>query len=80
MAKSASDERLDSWKEIAAFLKRGVRIDAVIGSIESRILPSVRKFKELGSTSEGEIEVLEKIGREPRALRVTSIEIKNAAE
>jgi len=25
MAKSASDERLDSWKEIAAFLKRGVR-------------------------------------------------------
>jgi hypothetical protein len=25
MAKPVAEERLDSWKEIAAFLKRGVR-------------------------------------------------------
>jgi DNA recombination protein RmuC len=54
--------------------------DATIGSIESRVLPSVRRFKELGATTEDKIEVLEKIGREPRALRLTSIEIKAAEE
>ena len=50
--------------------------DATVGSLESRVLPSVRRFKELGSTTEGEIEVLEKIGREPRALRLSAMEIK----
>jgi DNA recombination protein RmuC len=54
--------------------------DATVGSIESRVLPSVRKFKELGATTEDEIDVLEKIGREPRALRLASIEIKTAEE
>ena len=54
--------------------------DATVGSLESRILPSVRKFKELGATTEDEIKVLEKIGREPRALGLASIEIKTAEE
>jgi DNA recombination protein RmuC len=54
--------------------------DATVGSIESRVLPSVRKFKELGATTEDEIGVLEKIGREPRALRLASIEIKTSEE
>ena len=54
--------------------------DATVGSLESRILPSVRKFKELGSTTESEIDVLERIGREPRAIRLASIEIKTASE
>jgi DNA recombination protein RmuC len=54
--------------------------DATLGSLESRILPSVRKFKELGATTEDEIKVLEKIGREPRALGLASIEIKTAEE
>ena len=39
-----------------------------------------RKFKEPGATMENEIDVLEKIGREPRALRPASIEIKTAEE
>jgi hypothetical protein len=43
-------------------------------------LPSVRKFKELGATTDDEIEVLEKIGREPRALGVASIDTKAAEE
>jgi hypothetical protein len=48
--------------------------------MESRVLPTVRKFKELGATTKNEIDVLEKIGREPRASRPASIEIKTAEE
>jgi DNA recombination protein RmuC len=39
-----------------------------IGSMELRVLPSVRKFKELGVTSAEEIPVLEQINRIPRSL------------
>ncbi len=37
-----------------------------IGSIESRVLPSVRKFKDLGATGGDEIPVLEQISQTPR--------------
>ncbi len=40
----------------------------VVGSMELRVLPSVRKFKELGVTSAEEIPVLEQINRVPRSL------------
>jgi len=40
----------------------------VVGSMELRVLPSVRKFKELGVTSADEIPVLEQINRTPRSL------------
>ena len=40
----------------------------VVGSMELRVLPSVRKFKELGVTSAEEIPVLEQINRIPRSL------------
>ena len=52
--------------------------DATVGSLESRVLPSARKFKELGATTEEEIEALEKIGREPRAVRVAALAIQAA--
>jgi DNA recombination protein RmuC len=39
-----------------------------VGSMELRVLPSVRKFKELGVTSAEEIPVLEQINRIPRSL------------
>src|SRR5215471_794573 len=54
--------------------------DATVGSLESRVLPSIRKFKELGVTTGAEVDVLEKISREPRALQVDSIEIKTIHE
>ena len=53
--------------------------DAAVGSLESRILPSVRKFKEMGATTEDDIVALEKIGREPRTLRLSAIEIKTGS-
>jgi hypothetical protein len=34
--------------------------------MESRVLPSVRKFKDLGVTGAGEIPVLEQIDQTPR--------------
>lgn len=40
----------------------------MIGSIEGRILPSVRKFKELGATGAEEIPTLEPIEQSPRQL------------
>lgn len=39
-----------------------------VGSMESRVLPSVRKFKELGVTGSEEIPVLEKVDQIPRNL------------
>jgi DNA recombination protein RmuC len=40
----------------------------VVGSMELRVLPSVRKFKELGVTSADEIPILEQINRTPRSV------------
>lgn len=42
--------------------------DKTVGSLEARILPSIRKFKELRATSEADIEAMEPIARAPRAL------------
>jgi DNA recombination protein RmuC len=53
--------------------------DAAVGSLESRVLPSVRKFKQMGALTEDDIEALEKIGREPRTLRLNAIEIKTSS-
>jgi len=41
-----------------------------IGSMESRVLPSVRKFKELGVTSAEEISVFEHIDQTPRNINL----------
>lgn len=44
----------------------------VVGSMESRVIPSVRKFKELGVTGAGEIPLIEQIDKTPRALNTDS--------
>lgn len=44
----------------------------MIGSMESRVLPSVRKFKELGVTGADEIPVFEQIDQKPRTLSLLS--------
>ncbi|HSB30732.1 MAG TPA: DNA recombination protein RmuC [Candidatus Sulfobium mesophilum] len=40
----------------------------VIGSLESRVLPSIRKFRELGATGAEDIPVIEQIDQKPRNL------------
>ncbi len=42
----------------------------VVGSMESRILPSVRRFKELGVTGADEIPIIEQIDQKPRNLSI----------
>jgi DNA recombination protein RmuC len=39
----------------------------IIGSMEARVLPSVRRFKDLGATGGEEIKVLEQIDHKPRS-------------
>ncbi|MBI1848644.1 MAG: DNA recombination protein RmuC [Candidatus Rokubacteria bacterium] len=39
-----------------------------VGSFESRVLPAVRRFRELGAAGGDEIEVLEAVDQQPRAL------------
>lgn len=46
----------------------------VIGSMELRVLPSVRKFKELGVTGAEEIPILEQIDKTPRTLSLLESE------
>src|SRR6185295_6207801 len=45
-----------------------------VGSLETRVLPAARKFKELGATSGEEIETLESLDRSTRALQ-TQLEL-----
>lgn len=42
-----------------------------VGSMESRILPSVRRFKELGVTGADEIPIIEQIDQKPRNLSMS---------
>ncbi|MDD5006905.1 MAG: DNA recombination protein RmuC [Syntrophorhabdaceae bacterium] len=48
-----------------------------IGSLESRVLPSARRFKELGITGTGEVPALEQIDHTPRSLEEISSDIKD---
>jgi DNA recombination protein RmuC len=43
------------------------------GSIESRVLPAARRFKELGATSGSEIATIEPVGTQPRQLAIPEI-------
>ncbi|MBI5025938.1 MAG: DNA recombination protein RmuC [Nitrospirae bacterium] len=49
----------------------------VVGSMELRVLPSVRKFKELGVTGAGEIPVLDQIDHTPRSLNLLQSDNNN---
>lgn len=53
--------------ELGSAIERSiVSYNKVIGSMESRVLPSIRKFKELGATGAEEIPALEQIDQKPR--------------
>jgi DNA recombination protein RmuC len=41
-----------------------------VGSMESRVLPSVRRFRELGVTGSAEIPIIEQIDQTPRSLSI----------
>jgi DNA recombination protein RmuC len=71
-------DRINIWvrhiNEIGTALGRALdAYNRSVGSMDSRVLPSVRKFKELGVTSE-EIPVLEQIDKIPRSLSLLESE------
>ena len=59
------------WSDIGRNLSRTVEaFNSAVGSLESRVLVSARRFKELGATSSAsEIEVLEPVEKSPRSLK-----------
>jgi len=66
-------ERITVWakhvNEIGTALGRAMEsFNKSVGSIESRVLPSVRKFKELGVAGAEEIPILEQVDKTPRSL------------
>ncbi len=55
------------FESIGANLERAVgAYNKTVGSLETRILPSVRRFRELGVTGASEIPVIEPIDQKPR--------------
>ena len=57
------------FDDLGTAIGRGVdAYNKVIGSLELRVLPTVRKFKELGVTGGEDIPTLEQIDRKPRSV------------
>jgi len=55
------------FENIGSSLERAIgAYNKAVGSMESRILPSVRRFKELGVTGAEEIAILEQVDQVPR--------------
>lgn len=68
-------ERMDTlaqhFASIGSHLEKAIgAYNKAVGSVESRILPSVRRFKELGVTGAEEVPIIEKIDQKPRTLSI----------
>ncbi len=59
------------FQNIGSSLERAVgAYNKAVGSMETRVLPSVRKFKEFGATGAGEIPILEQVDQTSRSLNL----------
>ena len=59
------------FENVGASLRKAMEAhNRAVGSMESRILPSLRKFRELGVTGADDIPVLEQIDQTPRSLNL----------
>lgn len=57
------------WSEMGAKLRGAVEAyNKTVGTLEARVLPQARKFKELRAGDEGDIPLMESLVEEPRAL------------
>lgn len=57
----------------SAFTRTIVAYNKAVGSLESRVLPSIRKFKDLGVTGGDDIPVIEQINQNPRDITLANI-------
>jgi DNA recombination protein RmuC len=59
------------WVDLGRNLARTVdAFNSAVGSLESRVLVSARRFKELGATPSADIEVLQPVEKSPRPVKV----------
>ena len=66
---------LAHFEAVGSGLHRSIEnYNKAVGSLESRVLPSVRRFKELGAATGDEIIAVEPIDETPRALAATERE------
>jgi DNA recombination protein RmuC len=64
---------VEHFEEIGSALKKAIdAYNRAVGSMEFRILPSIRKFRELEITGAGEIPVLAQADHTPRAVTLPS--------
>jgi len=52
--------------------------NSAVGSLENRVLPAARRFKELGAASGGDIAIIEPVDTQPR--RLTILELKKESQ
>lgn len=65
----------EHFTEVGRALERAVAAyNRTVGSLESRVLPAARRFKDLGAATGQEIPVLEAIGQAPRVLSAADVE------
>jgi DNA recombination protein RmuC len=57
------------FEDLGSALRKATEAyNRTIGSLEARVLPSVRRFKDLGVTGADEIPSLEQVDNSPRSL------------
>lgn len=74
-------ERIQVFSGHLSELRKGLvkatkGFDDAVGSLDLRVIPAARKFKELGAATGAELEDIELIAHEPRALSISTIEVK----
>jgi DNA recombination protein RmuC len=69
---------LEHFADIGTAIRKAVEsYNKGVSSMESRLIPSVRKFKELGISSQKEIVALSEIGQMPKAAEHLSLEFED---
>jgi DNA recombination protein RmuC len=71
-------ERMRTLAEHVASIGSGLEkantaYNQAVGSIESRVLPAARRFKELGAASGSEITTIEPLDTQPRQLAIPEV-------
>jgi DNA recombination protein RmuC len=69
---------LEHFSKTGIAIKKAVEsYNEGVRSMESRLIPSIRKFKELGISSQKEIVALSEIGQMPKAAEHLSLEFED---
>ncbi len=65
--KTLSDHLIDMGRGLE---KANTSYNKAVGSMETRVFPAARRFKELGATPNADISIIEPIETTPRSLNI----------